>query len=79
MRKGWSFLYKTVMLVKLDFCTGFFPDCGTAPLMGRIVGGEDTSPGEWPWQAGLFMNPGFCGGTLINNQWVLTAAQCVDR
>lgn len=67
------------MSVKLDICAGFSAVCGTAPLTSRIVGGGDASPGEWPWQVSLYVNSTFvCGGTLINNQWVLTAAQCAD-
>ncbi|TNM97082.1 hypothetical protein fugu_015238 [Takifugu bimaculatus] len=55
------------------------PDvCGIAPLNSRIVGGDNTYPGEWPWQASLHSEDQFmCGATLINSQWVLTAAQCV--
>eukprot|EP00066_Takifugu_rubripes_P010844 XP_003978997.1 PREDICTED: serine protease 33-like [Takifugu rubripes] len=55
------------------------PDvCGIAPLNSRIVGGDNTYPGEWPWQASLHIGGQFmCGATLINSQWVLTAAQCV--
>ncbi|XP_045893662.1 polyserase-2-like [Micropterus dolomieu] len=51
--------------------------CGQPPLNTRIVGGQVAPAGNWPWQASL-QNSGthFCGGTLINNQWVLTAAQC---
>ncbi len=47
-----------------------------------IMGGElVTDDGAWPWQVRLFdthdADSGFCGGSLISNQWVLTAAHCV--
>ncbi|XP_044740915.1 proclotting enzyme-like [Chrysoperla carnea] len=44
----------------------------------RIVGGHNADIGEWPWIAALF-NGGrqFCGGSLIDNMHILSAAHCV--
>merc|ERR1712198_235369 len=45
----------------------------------RIVGGNPTDVNEWPWQAALVTrNQQFCGGSLINDRYVLTAAHCTD-
>ena len=49
----------------------------------RIVGGRETEFGDWPWQVlvrestllGLFTK-NKCGGVLISNRHVLTAAHC---
>ncbi|XP_049700248.2 transmembrane protease serine 3 [Helicoverpa armigera] len=46
----------------------------------RIVGGQLASLGQFPYQAGLllhlpgFSTPPFCGGILVNNRRILTAA-----
>merc|ERR1711990_386659 len=46
---------------------------------GRIVGGHEAEEHEWPWQVALFIDDAwFCGGSLISENYVLTAAHCVD-
>uniref|UniRef100_A0A3Q2TF79 Peptidase S1 domain-containing protein n=1 Tax=Fundulus heteroclitus TaxID=8078 RepID=A0A3Q2TF79_FUNHE len=58
----------------------FFSVCGQPPALNtRIVGGEEAPPGSWPWQVSLHDYNHICGGSLITDQWVLTAAHCVQR
>ncbi|XP_071986671.1 hyaluronan-binding protein 2 [Engystomops pustulosus] len=68
-----------------------FPTCGIRELLnntrGRIFGGKRTQPGKHPWLASLQLrspaatsNAGHvCGGTLIAECWILTAAHCVAQ
>uniref|UniRef100_A0A8D0LB74 Neurotrypsin n=1 Tax=Sphenodon punctatus TaxID=8508 RepID=A0A8D0LB74_SPHPU len=51
----------------------------------RIIGGNKSLRGGWPWQTSLRLK-GFhrdtrllCGATLISNCWVVTAAHCFKR
>merc|ERR1712212_401655 len=61
--------------------------CGTPAVppqvtgYARIVNGEEAVPHSWPWQVSLQQSNGFhfCGGSLINENWVVTAAHCNVR
>ncbi|EGW13822.1 serine protease 33 [Cricetulus griseus] len=54
--------------------------CGRPRASGRIVSGEDAQPGQWPWQVSVRENgEHVCGGSLIAEDWVLTAAHCFSQ
>ena len=56
----------------------------------KMIGGQAADPGEYPWQV-LLVERGYnyttqentffnkCGGTLISDQWVITADHCMEN
>ncbi|CAN8015202.1 unnamed protein product, partial [Ixodes persulcatus] len=48
-------------------------------VSARIINGTEAEPGSWPWMVGLYNENDtlYCGGVLISDRFVLTAAHCL--
>lgn len=72
--------------IEIDKCLFIFGFCNFKTVCGvrgrgnRIVGGHETSANEYPWMVGLYRNKRlYCGGALVSNRHVLTAAHCIHN
>ncbi len=75
--------------IAVTFALGFsLSTPAVAARPEKIIGGSTIDITEVPWQVGLInrnqntgdgtvYNGQFCGGSIINEQWVITAAHCL--
>ncbi|KAK6190400.1 hypothetical protein SNE40_002280 [Patella caerulea] len=79
------FIQTEIPFLKMQLLLCIFALVGIASseLSQRIVGGANAYAGQFPWQVSLQRSSGsswshICGGSLIANNRVLTAAHCVS-
>jgi secreted trypsin-like serine protease len=71
---------KTISLICLTACVAL----ATAKSVyePRIIGGDDAAEGQFPYQVSLRrreVNRHFCGGSILSNRFILTAAHCLQN
>ena len=56
---------------------------GNTQISTLIVGGQKATKGQFPWIASVEKNIGkgwkhICSGSILNEYFILTAAQCIN-
>lgn len=84
--------YKIILIIVSFFICSYSQrsPCGSPSIkpsikskkQSRIIGGDAAKPNSWPWIVSIRFDNGtnknhICGGSLIQSQYVITAANCV--
>ncbi|KAJ1668464.1 hypothetical protein IW140_000295 [Coemansia sp. RSA 1813] len=81
MVKGIFALYGALALASSSMLASASPvgNSGSSNLRPRILGGSDASKSDYPFIVYLqnTAEKTFCGGSIISEDWVLTAAHCI--
>jgi secreted trypsin-like serine protease len=75
--------YLIILLCSYLACTWCLQEQLNERKIGsRIIGGQAARAGQFTYSAAITVQTSnsrfFCGGTLLNQEWILTAGQCVD-
>src|SRR5215207_7965777 len=79
MTRSLPLLVLTPAVLAIAACSEPVEDDAVETASHSIVGGTEAPVGAWPGTVALYMgSQQACGGTLVADQWVITAGHCVS-
>ncbi|XP_045490319.1 serine protease nudel isoform X3 [Pieris rapae] len=74
------FFYEPLARAKRDMTADGNRESRKKRTESRVVGGKPSQPAAWPWVVALYRDGLFhCGGVIINQNWIMSAAHCVNK